>query len=778
MKLKYQLSLLLFFFIRLSIFAQNTSISGYVNDQVTGEVLVGANVYLKEWKIGTTTNEYGFYVLSVPANEVVLSVSYIGYNTREVELILSSDTLSNISLERANDLEEVVVTSRQEVFSRTRGLRIPIKKIDKIPALIGEKDLLRALSFFPGIATGAEGNANLYVRGGTPDQNLILLDGIPVYNTTHLGGFVSVFNTDALSNVDVYKGDFPARYGGRLSSVIDITMRDGDKEKFGGSGSIGILSSKLLLEGPLKKNKSSFLVAGRSSYLGLFNLFRKKENAENYLDYWLFDINAKVNIPTKKGKLFLSLYTGNDIGINFFRYGRASGNRVLTRNTEENKVSWGNTTLSTRYVVPVGSKVFAKFLVGFSEYRYNFSNEVISQEFLTADTLTEQSSFRNLSRVKDLIFQVNFDHTVGSRHFFKYGFGITRHNFITGSKEGNIGSLDKMINRSNEGYVYLEDDIQFSNKWSTNLGIRWSALTIKDKIYAQLEPRVSINFRPNDLLSFKSSFAKSQQYLHLLVSDGFGFPNDIWVPATDNVSPQSARQFSLGGDFSFYKDYKFSLETYYKQMFNLIDYKTGVEDINGQLNDWESLIEQDGKGTAYGLEMLFSKEKGRLNGFIAYTLAWNNRQFENLNQGKEYPFTYDRRHDFSIVLQYELSPKWKFSTNWVFQTGTAATLPVGVLPLPGGDRGTEIFGTRNNGRLPNYHRMDVGFENHRITKRNRTLIWRFSVYNAYNRKNPSYLLAQDNPVLDDNDQFLYTIYTIEQVSLFSLIPAVSLDYKF
>ena len=770
---------LFIFFIPTFISAQSFILSGYISDKASGEILIGAHISIDDSELGTTTNEYGFYSIVFPYKKVSVVFSYIGYETQTVILELRKNTIMNIELS-GKSLEEIIITEQKtHKNERLQKINIPLNQLTSIPTLGGETDIMKSLSLFPGISTGQEGSSNLYIRGGTPDQNLILLDGIPIYNATHLGGFFSIFNTNAIKNIEVYKGNFPARYGGRLSSVIDITMKEGNDKKVQGNFGLGILTSHFAIEGPFKKEKSSYLLTARSSYLGLINLLRQKENTDNYLDYWLYDINVKTNFQLKKAKLFFSLYSGNDVGTNYDRSASSSGGQILAQYLTENQVRWGNTITSSRYVIPISPRIYGKFLAGLSTYNYQFINETNNNIFMPIDTIVEKKSFQNSSKIKDVLLRADFDFSLNPKHYLKYGTGITFHQFQTASGD-NTDSLNLKNNYpSKEYYLYIEDNMTLNPHFSINPGIRWSGFNTPSQYYFQFEPRIATQYFANKNLTLNASFSIVQQYIHLLSSSGFGFPNDIWVTATESIPPQNVIQTTLGGKFIIFKDISLSMETYYKKMKNLIDYKVGIDNVFSTIGDWEKLVETQGEGNAYGIEWLLEKEKGKLMGFMGYSLSWNNRQFDNINQGKKYPFTYDRRHDFSLVLHYKLSSKHFISTNWIYQTGTAVTLPVASLPLPpNAITSKPVFIGRNNGRLPTYHRLDIGYEYKKTTKKGHLRIWKISIYNVYNRKNPSYLLIQSEPILDNEDQFLFSKNKVEQISLFSIIPALSLEYKF
>ncbi len=765
----------------LSFNAQKINISGYLSDDASKEVLIGANVFIEELNIGTITNEYGYYSLQVPPEKTTIIFSYVGYENLQKIVNYKADTLLNIKL-RSLSLSEVVVTEKRiENQISPSKISVPVKMLTDIPTIGGEADIMKSLSFFPGISIGQEGTSGLYIRGGTPDQNLILLDGIPVYNATHLGGFFSVFNPEAINNVDVYKGNFPARYGGRTSSVIDITMKEGNKEEFAGNFGVGLIASKLALEGPIKKNESSYIFTARSSYLGLINSLRKN-SADDFFNYWLYDLNFKTNFVVGKGKLFFSTYTGRDAGIGRGELtSRTSdgGNtlRISEYSEYKNRIIWGNTTFSSRYVVPINQRSYAKFLVGYTKYQFKFSSEDMLEKYTPTDTLIIESDYENVSQVRDFILQANFDFAINNKNLLKYGAGLTFHNFLTRTFSGSKDLDLSKTYLSKEYYAYVENEMKLGNL-TANIGLRFSALNTEGKNYYKPEPRIGLKWKLSNKLQINGSFSSTQQYIHLLPTNNFGIPNDIWVPATKDITPQTGVQTSLGSVFSFPNNISLSVEAYYKKMQNLIDFQVGIEDDFIETANWESFVEIGGEGESYGAEFLLRKENRKFTGLMGYTLSWNNRRFENINQGLVYPFTYDRRHDFSIVGQYRLNAKWSVSANFVYQSGTALTLPVALIPTLRENSTELVFGGRNTARLPNYHRADVGAEYRKTTKNNRLLTWKFSIYNIYNRRNASSIGLNGSPVFDENDQFIYNVRTVGQTSLFSIIPAFSLEYKF
>ena len=771
----YKIKLILVFLCYATSLISQT-LSGVVESS-SGEKLAGAALYKADTTLGVVTNEYGFFSVRLGPGEHTVISSYVGFASDTLRIVMQKDSFVRVTLRRTALLEEVAV-SASRIYGQPLGevVTIPVEELKNVPVLGGEPDVIKSLALQPGISIGQEGTSRLYIRGGTPDQNLFMLDGVPIYNVTHLGGFMSILNPDAIKSIQVYKGDFPARYGGRASSVIDVTMNEGNKNSFNGLAAIGIINSRLTLQGPIQQDQSSYLFSGRASYLGLINLFRQKRKTDNYLDYWIYDVNGKVNVPLGDGQWYFSMYAGQDVGTSLIRESSTSGGRLLAQTTEENDIAWGNTILSTRYTNPIRKNMFLKVLLGYSRYQYENAVQRAEERFVQQDTITIQNTFANTTSIKDALIRIGIDHNIGDNHLLKYGAGLTRHQFAVGSKLG----VDHAQNRyypSWETYIFLEDDVRWSRYFTTNIGVRWSAFSTQGTTYQRLEPRMSLTYRPLERWAFHASATRMQQFIHLLPDNSFGFPNDIWVPATGDYPPVGAWQTSAGAEYG--NDlWNASLTGYYKELTGLIDYQEGLDADQFQVLDWEDNTNGGGIGRAYGLEFGVNAQIGAFNGMIGYTLSVNERRFSALNRGDWYPFTYDRRHDFAISGHWEVSNNWRFSMNWVYQTGTAVTLPVGHIPLPNPGLTELVFAGRNNGRLPAYHRLDLGATYRKELSKGRVGIWRFSLYNAYNRRNTSYLFVGSNVLLDDDDQFITQTREVRQVTNFPILPGISYEVSF
>lgn len=773
--------------------AQKITVSGYVEDGSSKERLIGVNVYFGGTQIGTTTNTYGFYSLTVPKGEYTIHASYIGYSGVSKSVSLKKDTIIDFRISESSEkLQEVEVIAEELSAERVEMSTVTLsaQDIKNIPALLGEVDIIKALQLLPGVQSGGEGTTGFYVRGGSPDQNLILLDGVPVYNASHLFGFFSVFNADAIKNVKLTKGGFPARHGGRLSSVLEIDLKEGNMKEFHGEGSIGLISSKLTLEGPIVKDKTSFMLSGRRTYYDLITapIIKSQTDGETKAGYYFYDVNAKVNhIFSRKDRLYISYYGGND---KFYSENNYKNSDYYSGNSYENKdqsqLKWGNHTGSIRWNHLFSDKLFGNLTATYTQYRFSIGYDDYYKETSPTGQVSEESNaFEYFSFIRDYGLRYDMDYSISTNHTLRFGGNYTYHTFKPGvaqfSEEYSNTSIDSVLNLSNpiyanDMYAYVEDDWRISNRWRMNYGLHYSYYFTNEAGYNSLQPRISARYLINDTWAIKGSFATMTQYVHLLSNSGIGLPTDLWVSSTDNVKPQQSQQIAFGTTKNIQgKMYELSFETYYKAMQNLIEYKEGASFIS--TTDWENTVETDGKGDAYGFEFLVRKNQGKTTGWIGYTLAWTNRQFDNLNGGKQYPYKYDRRHDLSIVLNHKFNDQIDVGATWVYGSGNTFTAPVANFYLANdiGDfnSGAGIFtrySDRNALRMPAYHRLDLGV-NFRKQKKWGERIWNVSIYNVYSRKNPYYLYIS-NEGGSGNDK------VVKQVSLFPIIPSVSYIFSF
>ncbi|MBA6313927.1 TonB-dependent receptor [Cellulophaga baltica] len=770
--------------------AEKYTVSGYIKEQGSGENLFGVSVYIPELKVGTVTNEYGFFSFTAPKGKHSVVFSYIGFTSQVKEIDLNADLEVSVHLIASSEaLSEVVVIADQNVkeskVTQMSAVRLNPMDVQDLPALLGEKDVLKTLQLLPGIQGGSEGSSGFFVRGGTPDQNLIILDDAVVYNSNHLFGFFSVFNGDAIKSVEAFKGGFPARYGGRLSSVINIGMKDGNKEKLSGNINIGLISSSVVLEGPINKGKTSFIMSGRRTYADLIAqpFLDKDENG----GYFFTDLNFKIHhIFSSKDKLYWSNYYGKD---------KFYSKYIDATAKEKTNLAWGNITSTLRWNHQFNNKLFVNSSLIFSNYDFKIN---IDNEDLQIDDYNDNYLFKTSSGIDDYSVKTDVDYYPNNNHSVKFGAIATRHNFtpqrlvIKDTYSGNINKIQEL--NSFEGAVYLEDDWKVTDKLHVSPGLRASYFNYKAQNYLNFEPRLALSYNLRPDLAFKASYSKMNQYIHLLSSSGIGLPTDLWVSSTDNVRPQSSEQYAIGIAKDFQeKDYSFSAEAYYKKLDNVISYKEGASFLaldnleSGKNINWEENI-TTGQGWAYGTELLFRKQSGPLTGWLGYTLSWSERQFDELNLGKKFFDRYDRRHDISLVGIYKPSEKITVSGTWVLSTGNNYTLPnlqrlnnLGNFPINTNYsyyNGSEEFSSgRNNFRGETTHRLDLGIQFHKKKKNNKVRTWGISLYNAYSRQNP-FIYTLDDKYYDYNDPNATIEKELTRTSVLMLIPSINYNLKF
>ncbi|MFT4683050.1 MAG: outer membrane receptor for ferrienterochelin and colicin [Flavobacteriales bacterium] len=760
------------------------TISGTLTDAKTGEELIGATVFETKQLVGAGSNIYGFYSLTLNADSVELIFSYVGYQTERKKLLLSSSLRLNVALSPGTLLDEAIISSEQgeQIQEQTQmsTMDLDMLKVEQLPVLLGERDIMKTIQLLPGVQSGTEGASGLYVRGGGPDQNLILLDGVPVYNASHLFGFFSVFNSDAIRNVEIIKGGFPARYGGRTSSVIDIRMKEGNMKEFHGEGSIGIIASKLTLQGPIKKDKTSFLVSARRTYIDLLArpFISAAGNGERG-GYYFYDVNAKLNhIINADNRLFLSSYFGKDRA--YFGFDNSDVGDFQESNDAE--LAWGNQIVALRWNHIHNSRAFSNVTGTYSNYGFLVGNKFTS----TSPLGTERTELRYESGIRDFGVKWDLDFIPSPSQYWKMGGGYTYHTFTPGMNvfeiENPEASLDTSFGSStvyaHEIQAYIENDWKITEKLKINVGLHFGGFSVNDKFYTSLQPRLSGRYLLNEKTSIKASYARMTQFIHLLTNVSIGLPTDLWLPATDNVRPQGSDQIALGMATSLKNNFQFSAEIYYKWMTNLIEYKDGAS-FQGSGENWENLVEV-GKGNAYGLELLLEKKSGKITGWVGYTLSWTNREFENLNFGEPFPYRFDRRHDIGLALSYHINDHIDMGFVWVYGTGNAVTLGTTTFstltnnPSVFGNNElffappAEYFEERNDFRMPAYHRLDVGINLHKETKFGERT-WSFGLYNMYNRQNPFFLYFGSNGA---GEQGLF------QISLFPVLPSFTYSFKF
>ncbi|WP_209331348.1 TonB-dependent receptor [Lunatimonas salinarum] len=749
---------------------QRFTVSGYVTDSTSSESLIGAHIYFPELNSGVVTNAYGYFSASLPPGSYTINVGYLGYARYEQSLNLSEEIKLDIALiQRASTLAEVDVYAGQSLVetSQISSLKIPVRQMSNLPVLLGETDLMKSIQLLPGVSGGLEGFSNFYVRGGGPDQNLILLDGVPLYNTQHLFGFLSTFNNDALNNVDLYKGGFPARYGGRLSSVLDIQMKEGNRQEFRGDATVGLLASAITLEGPINE-QSSFMVSGRRTYWDV--LARPiLESMNQDIGYHFYDLYAKINHTlSDTDKIYFSIYLGND-KLTLMNDDLTENSSQIVTNEERNNLKWGNFISAFRWNHTYNSKLFSNVGITYSRFNYDIHNSYIRTFKAVAGNTPEPEIYSNSlnSGIEDVTIKADFDFFPVPKHTIKFGSLLTYHTFTPKALSTNnfntaISLFTEPISAV-ETASYLEDDFKLGSRFDINIGAHLSSFSLPAKTYTSIQPRVSMNYRLGDKLSTKLAYAKMTQFLQLLTTSTIGLPSDLWVPTTEKIPPQDAYQVTAGVAYIPAPNLEFSLEGYYKKMDNLLEYKEGVN--YAAINtDWQETV-TSAEGRSYGVELLAQKKAGKFDGFMGYTLAWTFRNSPDLNLGKEYFYRFDRRHDLSLAINFNKSTRMVYSGVWVFGTGQAVTLPE-VQYFNPNNQLIVVFSERGAYRMPTYHRMDFSASLIKEKKKGERR-WVFGIYNIYARRNPVFL--EYIPGVDAG---------FVQYSLFQLIPSISYKRSF
>ena len=797
---------------------RNIVFSGYVVDSETGEAMIAASVYEKKSFTATTTNNFGFFSLTLPPGAHTIVVSYVGFETQEIN-ISKTQQMEIRLVPTSNEIEEVVVSAskdnekeKDEVLSSRMGvLRISSAKLKAIPAMAGEPDILKAITLLPGIKQGVDGSAGFYVRGGGPDQNLILMDGVPMYNPYHLWGFLSTFNPDAINNIEITKGAFPARYGGRLSSVLDITLKDGNHQEWKKNLSFGILSARASVSGPLKKDVSTIFVSARRTVLDLLisplAAERDKDEESSYkgqTGYYFGDINLKYTYKfSKKDRLYVSGFYSKDQA----KIAVDANDGFLGETKLRETKGWGSSFVSARWNHLFNDKLFSNTTAYFSNYNYfsNTSTELNAIEDGNFPSSKNKSDYTSI--INDFSIKQDYQYFLNHRHHIRFGGGAIFHNFKPGVNsfsqivdgQTTISSTADKTIKASEFSLYAEDDFQLSDKLKINIGVHASALSVQDTSYTAIQPRFSARYLLNKKVALKIGYSKMTQYLHLLTSGSLTKSSDLWVPVTKEIAPPNSTQYSIGSAFSIGENYGVEIEGYYKDMKNLIDYKDGASFLI-TTDGWEEKVES-GEGKSYGTEIFFQKKKGRLTGWAGYTLSWSTRQFDKINDGKQYPHKYDRRHDISLVGNYQLNKKWSLNGSWVFFSGNYVTLATTNHITPSykgaanyswwkfhgsGNIESNVLGynpginenasTRNNYQLPNYHRLDLSAALKKITKRGNEAEWIFGVTNAYNKFNPSFFVQNYKITGQGDDQRVES--RLSQYTLFPILPSVSYNLSF
>ncbi|MDA3859815.1 MAG: TonB-dependent receptor [Melioribacteraceae bacterium] len=769
---KFKLLFLVITTISSVLFSQNSTLSGYITDAETGEGLISANVFIQELGAGTASNQYGFYSVTIPKGKYSIRFSYAGYKKETLELDLNYSVSTNVELTPDSyEINEVVVKGKrgdQNVKSTEMGTtEIVPKELQSVPVILGEADILKTMQLLPGVSQAGDGNSGYFVRGGNIDQNLILLDEATVYNPSHLFGFFSVFNSDAIKNAKMIKGSMPAEYGGRISSVLDIKMKEGNNKNFRFTGGIGLISSRLSVEGPIVKDKGSFLISGRRTYADLFIPLAGDE-ALSDAQLYFYDLNLKANYSfSNSDKLYLSGYFGRDV-LGF---------------DDQFGFDWGNITGTLRWNHLFSEKLFSNTSLIFSDY--NYSVNVISGD----------NDFEISSGIRDINYKTDFQYFYNTENRFSFGFIGFHHTFLPGEINSNSGNVNDYKVEDKFGIelaAYISHETDLTNRIKLNYGLRYSSYlnlgpgtvyTFDDdnfvtstKIYENseiinsyggFEPRFSATYLLDETSSLKGAFARNYQYIHLVSTSTTSTPLDVWLPTTNLVKPEIANQVSLGYFKNFANnEYESSVEVYYKNMENQIDYENGADIYFNEQIESQLVF---GKGYAYGAEFYIKKNFGSLTGWLSYTLSKTEREFPDINNGNPYSARQDRTHDFSITGMYKYNNWWTFSVNWIYYTGDAVTFPSGKYTVDGNT--LSLYTERNGYRMPDYHRLDVGatwiLSKSATSEKSLT----FSLFNAYNRKNAYTISFEENKDNSSNTDAV-------RLALFGIVPSITFNFSF
>lgn len=795
-----KLSLLqLFILIYFQVVHSQAFISGYIKDNQNGETLIGASVIDTIEKNGVVSNELGYYRYLIHKDCHFLKVSFVGYEPFVLKISQpKKDSIVDINLQSAAYALNTFTfkASKDNIEKALPGrINIPIERLLSLPSIGGERDILKAIGVLPGVANGAEGTSSLLVRGGNQDQNQFIIDGTTVYNTGHLLGFISTFNPDALKKVDFYKGGFPARFGGRLSSVVDVTFKDGNAKKFSGNFDIGLINSKIAIEGPLKNKKTTYLLAARSTYLdalqallGGGNKAFQNGKISNFTGYTFFDINAKITHQfNEKNKFNVSYYEGFDLLRNY---------SFAANTLQKNRIDLNNRALSMRYFSIINSKLSMTLAANYSQNGGGInSNQLMKvNDFGKTSNIFEENIVKRNSFLKDWAGAARFDFSPNEHHFLRFGIELTQHQYQPNRSQKNYNSYkkntiirdstilslsqnhEKPLLKTLESGIYIEDEISLNENHAFNIGLRASAFKIENTFLKNIEPRFSWRLTLPNLFTINATYARTVQYSHALSVNEIGLERLVWVPSYSNLKPQKSDLISLGLAKSIFdNNFDISIEAFYKKMNHLSQFILYDIDENVYHN-WQRNLLDNGIGQAYGLELMANKKIGRFNGFASYTLSKNDRQFEDFNDAKVFPFKYDRRHNINLSIAYQLSEKWKFGALWNYNTGFRQTVANGQLKdnpfFDNDDR--SFFLAVNNIKMPDYHRLDISLVNEKKLKSGNIRTFSFNVYNTYARNNPSFLYLKKESTFNN----ITTPTQVRGVVLTSILPSINWGLKF
>lgn len=797
---------------------KQVTVSGFVRDKRSAESLIGTSVYEAHSRVGTASNNFGFFSLTLPPGDITIRSSYIGYTSHQHILNgLERDTVLTIELEPSASLEEVVITGqsndKQSVLSTQMGaLEINQQTIRSTPVMFGEADIIKTLQLTPGVSAGTEGTAGMYVRGGNVDENLFLIDGNPVYQINHIGGIFSAFNPEAISGMDFFKSGFPSRYGGRLSSVVDVHTKEGNMKEYHGSASIGLISGNLNFEGPIIKDRTSFNIGLRRTWLDVLsapavaiaNKITKKDGTRLRARYAFHDLNLKVNhIFNDRSRMYLSLYNGNDVlkgGSTDFPDQDSDNNYNYDSDVS---LRWGNIMATAGWTYVFNNRLFGKVSGVFTRYHSRLRNtehDVVGNEGDEdySDSFRENETNTGIT---DFGLRTSFDYLPASAHHIRFGGDYLVHRFhpeynrsvaYEKNEETSVEIGQEFANDllwGHEAGVYAEDDWTLSSAVRLNAGLRFSLFNVQGKTYTGLEPRVSLRWLLDDNLSFKASYSRMNQYVHLISNSFISLPTDAWMPVTRKLKPLISDQVSAGFYYNLNKEYNFSVEGYYKTLDNLLEYRDGHTFTPSFVN-WEDKLTA-GEGRSYGAEFMVRKETGRTTGWVGYGLSWSDRQFDELNQGARYPARFDNRHKLNIVVMHKISPKVELSAAWSYASGNHVTLSLENYYENGTGSPTnndnhymdasesiDYYEGRNNYQLPAYHRLDLGIKIYRPKKKGRMGIWTVSIYNVYSRMNPFMIYKSDKTVPDPGSSYGKNVPVFKTIGIMPIIPSISYTYKF
>lgn len=798
--MKKYFSILIVLFSMTTAWAQ-TTLNGTITDKKTGETLIGATIYDTISKKGTSTNQHGRYTLTLKGSKAVLRISFVGCESQFIPVTLDKNQRIDAALNSSIMLNEVVITDRRTQHvesSQASMIELPVEQVKAVPVLFGETDVIKVVQLLPGVQSGSEGTSGMYVRGGGPDENLFLLDGVPMYNVNHLGGFFSAFNSDAVKSINLYKGSFPAHFGSRLSSVLDITTNNGNDKEYHGGLSVGLISAKFNLEGPIIKEKTTFSISGRRTYgdallQPIIALVAASEGEEGKYraGYYFYDLNAKITHKfSDRSRLYASYYMGDDALYAKVQYRYSA----VEKDYLKLNYNWGNIVGSLRWNYELTPKMFMNVTGSYTRYRNNLSlgTEYVSPLYFEDYTMSYKSG------IQDITGRVDFDYAPTPDHAIKFGGQMIHHIFtpetsslkVVDSSRYSDERVDTVIGLSmvhaNEFMAYVEDDWRVNDWLKVNAGLNFTGFAVENTFYPSIQPRLSSRILFNDRFSAKVGYAYMTQYLHLLSNSNLSLPTDLWVPVTARIKPMTSQQVAAGLFYNLLDSLNLSVEGYYKYMDNLLEYKDGAS-FWGSSQGWEDKVAM-GRGWSYGVEFLAQKSLGRFTGWVGYTWSHTDRKFDRpgnlINDGRVFPAKYDRRHDISIVATYKFNENVDASLSWVFSTGNATTLAMqevdagdGIVNDHGYYWGNEVgyISNRNNYRMPNYHRLDASFNFHKKLKYGKRTI-NISVYNVYNRQNPYMIYSSYESVWDGRDYVSYK--SLRQLSIFPIIPSISYSWKF